>query len=110
MKGRVLSEVLKEFELQGYQLCIVDFKPWTIHQECLFPVLKVCYSRYCSWFADIGPVFKLNTGNLEDDVGWKSALTDWANAEDLVYWCEESTAKVGRVGVIVKEDASSLLT
>jgi len=31
VKGGVLSEVLKEFELQGYQLCIVDFKLWTIH-------------------------------------------------------------------------------
>jgi len=52
----------------------------------------------------------LNTGNLEDDVGWRSALTDWAHAEGLVYWCEQSTAKMGRVGVIVKEDASSVLT
>jgi len=34
------------------------------HQECLVPVLKVCYSRYCSWFAEIDPAYKLNTGNL----------------------------------------------
>ena len=67
VKGRALSEVLKDFELQGYQLCIVDFKLWTIHQEYLLPVLKVCYSRYCSWFAEMGRVFKLNTGNLVDD-------------------------------------------
>ena len=32
-------------------------------------------SRYCSWFADIGPAFKLNTRNLEG-VGWGSALTE----------------------------------
>ena len=28
------------------------------------PVLKVCYSRYCSWFAKIDAAFKLNTGNF----------------------------------------------
>jgi len=38
------------------------------------PVLKVCHSRYCSWFAEIDPAFKLNTGNL--GVGWGSALTE----------------------------------
>jgi hypothetical protein len=51
MNGRILFEVLKNVELQG-------------HKECLVPVLKVCYSRYCSWFAEIGPAFKLNIGNL----------------------------------------------
>jgi len=64
VKGRMLSEVLKDVELQGHQLCFVDLKLWTIHQQCLVPVLKVCYSRYCSWFAEIDPVLKLNTGNL----------------------------------------------
>jgi len=65
VKGRILSEDLKGVELQGHQLCIVDLKLWTIHQECLVPLLKVCYSIYCSWFAEIDPAFKLNTGNLE---------------------------------------------
>jgi hypothetical protein len=61
---RRMSEVLMDFELRGHQLCFVDRKLWPIHLECLLPVLKVCYSRYCSWFAEIGPVFELNTGNL----------------------------------------------
>jgi len=58
VKGRMLSEVLKDVEFQGHQPCIVDIK------MCLVPVLKVCYSRYCSWFAEIDQVFKLNIGNL----------------------------------------------
>ena len=45
------------------------------HHECLVPVLKVCYFRYCSLFDKIGPVFNLNMGSLED-VGWGSALTE----------------------------------
>jgi hypothetical protein len=45
------------------------------HQECLVPVLKVCCSRYCSWFAETGPAFKFNTENLEG-VGWVSALKE----------------------------------
>jgi len=61
VKGRMLSEVLKDVKLQ---LCIVDLKLWTIHQECLVPVLKVCYCRYCSRFAEIDPAFMSNTGNL----------------------------------------------
>ena len=60
VKGRILPEVLKDVEV----LCIVGLKLWTIHQECLVPVLKVCYCRYCLWFAEIDPAFKLNTGNL----------------------------------------------
>ena len=64
LKGRMLSEVLKDVELQGHQPCIVDLKLWTIHQEFLVPVLKVCYSRYCSWFAEIDQAFKLNIGNF----------------------------------------------
>jgi len=44
----MLSEVLKDVELQGHQVCIVGLNMWTIHQECLVPVLKVCYSIYCS--------------------------------------------------------------
>ena len=60
VKGRILPKVLKDIEL----LCTVDFKLWTIHQECQVPVLKVCYCRYCSWFAEIDPAFKLSTGNL----------------------------------------------
>jgi len=64
VKGRMLSEVLKDFELQGHQMCIMDLKLWTIHQKCLLPVLKVCYSRCRSWFAEIGLIFKLNTGKL----------------------------------------------
>jgi len=39
-------------------------KMWTIHHECIVPVLKVCYSRYCSWFTEIDQAFKLNIGNL----------------------------------------------
>jgi hypothetical protein len=62
VNGRILSKVLKDVKLQAHQLCIVGLKLWTIHQECLVPVLKVCYSRYCSWFAEIGPVFKLTLG------------------------------------------------
>jgi hypothetical protein len=42
MKWGMLSEVLKAFKLQGYQLYIVGIKLWTIHEECLVPVLKVC--------------------------------------------------------------------
>jgi len=64
VKGRMLSEVLKDVKLQGHQLFIVDLKLWTIHQECLVPVLKVCYCRYCLWFAEIDPAFMLNTENL----------------------------------------------
>jgi len=52
VKGRMLSEVLKGVELQGHQLCFVDLKLWTIHQECKVPVLEVCYSIYCSQFAE----------------------------------------------------------
>jgi hypothetical protein len=48
VRGRMLSEVLKDVELQGHQVCIVGLNMWTIHQECLVPVLKVCYSIYCS--------------------------------------------------------------
>jgi hypothetical protein len=70
-----MSEVLKDVKLQGHQLFIVDLELWTIHQECLVPVLKVCYSRYCLWFAEIDLAFKLNMGNLEG-VGWGSALTE----------------------------------
>ena len=65
VNGRVLSRVLKDVKLQAHLLCIVDLKLWTIHLECLVPVLKVCYCRYCSWFVEIGPMFKLNNGNLE---------------------------------------------
>jgi hypothetical protein len=64
VKGRMFSEVLKDVKFQGHQLCVVDLKLWTIHQECLVPVLKVCYSRYCVWFAEIYPAFKLKIGNL----------------------------------------------
>jgi hypothetical protein len=77
VKGIIMSEVLKDVELQVHQLCFVDLKLWTIHQECLVLVLKVCYYRYCSWFAEIVPAFKLNTGNFKG-VGWGSALIDWA--------------------------------
>jgi hypothetical protein len=48
MKGTKTFKVLKDVKLQGYQLCILGLKLWSIHQECLVPVLKVCYSRYCS--------------------------------------------------------------
>jgi hypothetical protein len=60
VKGRILPEVLKDVE----QLCIVGLKLWTIHQECQVPVLKVCYCRYCSWFAEIDPAFKFNIRNV----------------------------------------------
>jgi hypothetical protein len=93
LKGRMLSEVLRDVELQGHQLCFVDLKLWTIHQQCLVPVLKVCFSRYCSWFAELDPAFKLNAGNLEG-AGWGSALTDWVLVR----------------GVTVKGDKSSTLT
>jgi hypothetical protein len=38
VKGRMLSEVLKGFKLQGHQLCIVDPKLWTITRSsyCLY--------------------------------------------------------------------------
>ena len=42
LQGRRMSEVLKDVELQGHQLCIMDLKLWAIHQDCLVPVLKVC--------------------------------------------------------------------
>ena len=77
VKGRMLSEVLKDVELQGHQLCFVDLKLWTIHQECLVPVLKVWYCMCHSWFAQIDPAFKLNIGNL-GGVGWGFALIDRA--------------------------------
>jgi hypothetical protein len=64
VKGRMLSEVLKDVVFQVHQLCVVDLKLWTIHQECLVPVLKVCYCRYCIWFAEIDPAFKLIVGKL----------------------------------------------
>jgi len=41
VKGRILSEVLKDVELQDHQPGIVDLK------MCLVPVLRVCYCRYC---------------------------------------------------------------
>jgi hypothetical protein len=75
VKGRMLSDVLKDVKLQGHQLYLVDLKLWTIHQDCLVPALKVCYCRYCSRFAEIDPAFMLNTGNLEGAV-WGSALTE----------------------------------
>jgi hypothetical protein len=37
-----MSEVLKDVDLQGHQLFIVELKLWTVYQECLVPVLKVC--------------------------------------------------------------------
>ena len=42
VKGIMMSEVLKDADLQGHQLCIVDLKLWTINQECPMPILKVC--------------------------------------------------------------------
>jgi len=63
VKGRMLSEVLKNVKFQGHQLCIVDLKLWTIHQECLLPVLKVCCSRCCLWFAETYPAFMLKIGD-----------------------------------------------
>jgi len=42
VEGIMMSEVLKDVDLQGHQLCIVDLKLWTVHQACLVPVLKVC--------------------------------------------------------------------
>jgi len=74
VKGR-MSEVLKDVEVQGHKLRFVDLTLWTITRKCLVPVLKVYYSRYCSWFAETGTAFKLNTGKLEG-VGWGSPLTD----------------------------------
>jgi len=40
VNGRMLSEVLKDVELQGHQPCIVDLK------MSLVCVLKVCYCSY----------------------------------------------------------------
>ena len=31
------------------------------------PVLKVCYSSYCLWFAEIDPALKLNIVNFSVD-------------------------------------------
>ena len=80
------------------------------HQECLVPVLKMCYSRYFSWFTDIGPAFKLNTGNLVTKC-WAGICINRNGPmlEGLDYCCEKNTAKEGRAGVIVKEEKSSVL-
>jgi len=85
VNGKVLAEILKDVELQGYQLCIVDL---TCGPSSAVPALKMCYSRYCSWFADIGPAFKLNMEFSHKVLGGFCISRNGPLLEGLDYCCE----------------------